>query len=109
MTIAELQLSAAYRLAQRNLGAWLEQGSAGLRQRAFHARSALAPLDPAERARLARWLAWLCVAGRSRGDDALPARLRRLDARLHRAVERALPLLPAGMAPMREPSRMLSA
>ncbi|WP_049623085.1 hypothetical protein [Frateuria defendens] len=93
-TVVELQLSAAYRQAQRKLGHWIAQSGAISRQQAFQARAALAPLDATEHDRLVRWLAWLCVAARSRGDARLPSRLRRLDATLQQAVERALARLP---------------
>ncbi|HET6555146.1 MAG TPA: hypothetical protein VFG49_16595 [Dyella sp.] len=96
-TIAELSLSPAYRLAQRAVASWLERGQAGARQAAFAARAALASLDTVERSRLARWLAWLAVAAHSRGEESPQARVGRLDASLHQAMEDALARLPAGM------------
>ncbi|WP_430392405.1 hypothetical protein [Dyella sp. 20L07] len=96
-TIAELSLSPAYRLAQRALASWLERGHAGARQAAFTARAALAGLDATERGRLARWLAWLAVAAQSRGVTSPEARVQRLDATLHQAMEDALARLPAGV------------
>ncbi|WP_445145772.1 hypothetical protein [Dyella sp. Tek66A03] len=96
-TIAELSLSKAYRHAQRSLSSWLERGEAGARQGAFVVRAALGGLDATERGRLARWLAWLSVAARSRGKASLEARIHRLDASLHEAVQDALARLPAGM------------
>jgi hypothetical protein len=93
-TIAELSLSPAYRQAQRSLAAWLERGHAGVRQAAFAARSALSGLDATERGRIARWLAWLEVAAQSRGTASPDARVRRLDASLHQAMQDALARLP---------------
>ncbi|MGC1549729.1 MAG: hypothetical protein WA777_14490 [Rhodanobacter sp.] len=98
-TIAELALSAAYRQAQRALAAWLERGSAEMRRGAFATRAAIAGLDDAERHRLARWLAWLCVAARSRG-ESIQMRIQRLDAALSMTVEDVLARLPGGMDPM---------
>jgi len=94
-TIAELTLSPAYRLAQRAVAAWLERGHANARQTAFAARAALGGLDATEKGRLARWLAWLTVAARSRGALSPIGRIQRLDASLHRVVEDALRRLPA--------------
>jgi hypothetical protein len=96
-TIAELSLSPAYRLAQRALAAWLERGHASARQAAFTARAALASLDPTERSRLARWLAWLSVAAQSRGEMSPEGRVQRLDATLHQAMEDAIARLPGNM------------
>ena len=93
-TVAELSLSPAYRLAQRALAFWLERGHVGLRQAAFAARSALSALDPTERGRIARWLAWLEVAAQSRGLASPEARIRRLDASLHHAMQDAFKRLP---------------
>ena len=107
-TIAELVLSAAYRSAQRALSAWLEYGNAAARRRAFAVRAALAALDATERDRLARWLAWLCVAASSHGEDSLSARIRRLDATMHAAMEDALARLPK-VTPQLVRSRRLSA
>lgn len=97
-TIPQLSLSPVYRHAQRMLGAWLEQGHATARLHAVRVRAALAPLDPVERHRFARWLAWLCVAAEHRRSD-LHGRIRRLDATLHRSVEAAVALLPATARP----------
>ena len=96
-TIAELTLSPAYRLAQRALAAWLERGQADARQAAFGIRAALAGLDATDRSRLARWLAWLSVAARSRGDVAPEGRIQRLDASLHQAMQDALTRLPGSL------------
>ncbi|WP_109125401.1 hypothetical protein [Dyella sp. C11] len=93
-TIAELSLSPAYRLAQRALAFWLERGPSGARQAAFAARAALSGLDATERSRLARWLAWLEVAARSQGMVSPEARVQRLDATLHLAMQDALARLP---------------
>ena len=93
-TIAELSLSPAYRHAQRAMSGWLEHGTARVRQAAFAARAALAGLDAPERGRLARWLAWLEVAARSRGAASPEPRVRRLDASLHRAMQDAMARLP---------------
>lgn len=108
-TTVELHLSAAYRHAQRNLGHWLEQGTTGLRQRAFAVRAALAQLDPVEHHRLARWLAWLCVAAQSRGEANPEARIGRLDPALHRSLLLSLARLPAGIGQPRAPGHRLSA
>jgi len=96
-TIAELNLSPAYRLTQRALASWLERADADARQQAFATRSALAGLDATERGRLARWLAWLAVAAMSRGAASPEGRIRRLDATLHQAMQDAFARLPAGM------------
>jgi hypothetical protein len=93
-TVAELSLSPAYRLAQRALAFWLERGQGAARQAGFAARAALSALDPAERGRIARWLAWLEVAARSRGLASPEARVRRLDASLHQAMQDAFGRLP---------------
>lgn len=97
-TLPQLSLSPVYRHAQRVLGAWLEQGHAAARLHAVRVRAALAPLDPVERHRFARWLAWLCLAAEQRR-PGLDGRIRRLDATLHRAVEAARALLPATARP----------
>ncbi|HEV2621394.1 MAG TPA: hypothetical protein VGU65_04805 [Frateuria sp.] len=93
-TVPQLSLSPVYRHAQRVLGTWLEQGHAVARLHAVRVRAALAPLDPVERHRFARWLAWLCLAAEQRRFD-LDGRIRRLDVALHRAVQTARALLPA--------------
>jgi hypothetical protein len=98
-TVAELSLSPAYRLAQRALASWLERGHAGARQAAFAARAALSGLDATERSRIARWLAWLEVAAASRGLASLGARVQRLDASLHQAMQDAFTRLP-GQTPV---------
>ena len=95
-TSTELVLSAAYRHAQRTIAPWLEQAHANARQRAFAARAALANLDPLERNRLARWLAWWCVSISRRGEASLAMRILRLDVALHQAVETAMARLPLG-------------
>ncbi|WP_114241781.1 hypothetical protein [Dyella sp. C9] len=96
-TIAELSLSEAYRKAQRALAAWLERGPAAARQDAFAVRAALALVDATERSRLARWLAWLTVAARIRGEASPAPRIQRLDASLHQAMEDAMARLPMGL------------
>jgi hypothetical protein len=108
-TTVELHLSAAYRHAQRSLGHWLEQGSTGLRQRAFAVRAALAQLDVTEQHRLARWLAWLCVAAQSRGEVTPEARIGRLDPALHQSLALSLARLPAGIGRLRAQGHRLSA
>jgi hypothetical protein len=108
-TIAELSLSPAYRLAQRALAAWLERGHAGVRQAAFATRAALSGLDATERGRIARWLAWLEVAASSRGQGSPGARIRRLDASLHQAMQDALTRLPGQTAVARSGSHRRSA
>jgi len=97
-TSAELLLSPVYRHAQRTLGDWLEHAQAGARHQAFRTRLALAALDAVDRHRLARWLAWLCLATQLRGDTGLITRLRRLDANLYQLVAETLSRLPASMA-----------
>lgn len=94
-TIAELSLTKAYRQAQRVLASWLERGPADARQGVFAVRAALGGLDATERSRLARWLAWLSVAARSRAEVSPEGRIQRLDASLHQAVQDALARLPA--------------
>ncbi|AIF45779.1 hypothetical protein [Dyella japonica] len=93
-TTAELSLSPAFRLAQRTLACWLERGHVGARQAAFAVRAVLSGLDAAERGRIARWLAWLEVAAHSRGLASPEARIRRLDASLHQAMQDAFRRLP---------------
>ncbi|MEI7036624.1 hypothetical protein [Fulvimonas yonginensis] len=97
--LPQLSLSPVYRHAQRLLGAWLEQGQASARLHAVRVRAALAALDPVERHRFARWLAWLCVAAEYRRVD-LGTRIRRLDAALSRAVEAARATLPRSARPL---------
>nr|WP_199042863.1 hypothetical protein [Dyella sp. ASV24] len=97
-TIAELSLSPAYRLAQRALALWLEHAAGGARQAAFLARTALSGLDAVERGRIARWLAWLEVAAQSRALASPAARVQRLDASLHQAMQDALARLPGQTA-----------
>jgi len=108
-TIAELSLSPAYRLAQRALASWLERGHAGARRAAFVARAALSGLDATERSRIARWLAWLEVAAHSRGSISPEARVRRLDATLHQAMQDALTRLPGQTVAARTGSHRRSA
>jgi hypothetical protein len=97
-TIAELTLSSPFRHAQRTLAAWLEQGHATARRTMFAARAALPALSAAERHQLARWLAWLEAALRSRREPSLADRVRRLDASLYQAMEQALARLPVQAA-----------
>ena len=94
-TFTELVLTPVYRQAQRALTQWLEHGHGTARQLAFRARAALAQLDPVERHRMARWLAWMSVAEHSRGRRMLDTRLKQLDGALHHLVQEALQLLPA--------------
>lgn len=104
-THPELALSAPYRKAQRRLAEWLEPRRTARRQ-LFAVRGALAQLDAAERHSLSRWLAWLCMAGMSRGDSLL-GRIRRLDAALCASTEAALMQLPAmtHLSAIRHPRR----
>lgn len=95
-TMPQLSLSPVYRHVQRMLGAWLEQTPAVARRHALRVRGALVGLDPVEHHRLARWLAWLCVAAQYRRVD-LAGRIRFLDGPLHRAVSAALQTLPQSM------------
>jgi len=95
-TIAELRLSPAYRTAQRAIAQWLERGYA--RGAAFAVRATLSALDATERSRMARWLAWLQVAAQSRGLVSPAARVQRLDASLHQAMQDALARLPGQTA-----------
>ncbi|TCV92156.1 hypothetical protein EC912_108150 [Luteibacter rhizovicinus] len=96
-TTSELTLSPAYRQSQRALSAWIEQTGAGARRHAFTARSSLSGLAAFERGRLARWIAWLCIAGESRGEPSLIGRLRRLDGALYTSVYEALDRLPGAV------------
>ncbi len=71
-TIAEMALSAPYREAQRTLAAWLDRDTTtARRQKAFSARTAMTRLNSVERHALARWLAWLCLAADTRGENSL--------------------------------------
>ncbi len=108
-TIAELTLSGPYRHAQRIVAAWLEQGQALARRRAFAVRVALAALNSTERHRLARWLAWLAVAAESRRHPPLLSRIRLLDVALGEAAEDALSRLPVDIASKRADNRRLMA
>jgi len=97
-TTVELILSPGYRQAQRAIALWIEQNGASARRQAFAARATLSALETVELGRLARWLAWLCVAGVSCGDESLLDRIRRLDGSLYANVDAALDLLPATAA-----------
>ncbi|MEV8521542.1 hypothetical protein ABZR86_17225 [Dyella marensis] len=108
-TIAELTLSGPYRHAQRILAAWLEQGQALARRRAFAVRVALAALNATERHRMARWLAWLAVAAESRRQPALLPRIRLLDAALGQAAEDVFARLPVDIAAKRADNHRLTA
>ena len=108
-TIAELALSASYRHAQRVLAVWLEHGNAVARRHVFAVRAALAVLDPTERDRLARWLAWLYVAASSRGESMLGKRIQRLDSAMHAAMNEALVRLPPSFGRMLAGGQRLSA
>lgn len=97
-TFTELALTPVYRLAQRSLAAWLEQGQGNVRQLAFRVRQALVGLDPVDEHRMARWLAWLALAERSQGRKGLDARVRQLDSGLYRRMQETLAHLPAAPA-----------
>ncbi len=97
-TSVELTLSPGYRHSQRAIALWIEQTGAPARRQAFTARATLSALGTVELGRLARWLAWLCVAGVSRGDESLLGRIRRLDGSLYANVDAALDMLPATAA-----------
>ncbi|WP_329742381.1 hypothetical protein [Dyella sp. A6] len=92
-TVAEMALTASYRHAQRVLAAWLERSHSGARRGIFDARASLVGLDAIERHRLARWLAWLCLASRQRKSTLL-TRIRHLDPSLGLATIAALSQLP---------------
>ncbi|GLQ98384.1 hypothetical protein [Dyella mobilis] len=87
-----MALSAPYRKAQQRLAAWLERDRTATRQ-VFDLRSALASLDARDRHSLSRWLAWLAVAARSRGESIL-GRIQRLDPTLASSTREALKRLP---------------
>ena len=93
-TTPELRLSAPYRQAQRLLAVWLERGLTRATRQVFALRTAVAALSITERHSLSRWLAWLCVAGASRGESILE-RIRRLDDMLGKSTFDALSRLPA--------------
>jgi hypothetical protein len=95
-TIAEITLSETYRNAQRVLADWLEREGTSARRRAFLARAALARLDAVERYRLARWLAWLCMAASVRG-ESLIGRIKRLDTSLGTTTADAFARLPVSL------------
>ena len=97
-TFTELVLTPVYRHAQRALAQWLEHGHGAARQLAFRARAALAQLDPVDRHRIARWLAWMSLAEHSRGRRLLDARLKQLDGTLHLLMLDALQRLPGAAA-----------
>lgn len=92
-TFTQLALSPVYRHAQRMLSQWHDAGPAAVRREAFKARAALARLDPADRHRLARWLAWIVRAEHCRGSRRLDQRLRQLDASLHGLMRTTLATL----------------
>ncbi|WP_147293332.1 hypothetical protein [Dyella monticola] len=91
-TIPEMALSAPYRKAQRLLSAWLEGGRTARRQ-VFTIRAVLPALDAADKHRLSRWLAWLCVAAGARGEWLL-RRIERLDPAFGASTAAALLQLP---------------
>lgn len=95
-TTPELLLSAPYRHAQRVLAEWLERDVIDALRQVFTVRAVVASLNAAERHRLSRWLAWLCVAAASRGHSVL-GRIRRLDLTLGESTENILSRLPMGM------------
>lgn len=92
-TTPELTLSAPYRQAQRLLAIWLERDRVRARRQAFALRTAVAALSATERHSLSRWLAWLCVAGASRGESILGL-IRQLDDMLGKSTFDALSRLP---------------
>ena len=94
-TTPELTLSAPYRQAQRLLATWLDRDRIRARRQVFALRTAVAALNAAERHSLSRWLAWLCVAGASRG-EAILGRIRQVDEMLGKSTFEALSRLPAG-------------
>lgn len=94
MLLPQINLSPAYRLAQRQLAQWLEADQRRARRVAFATRTALAALNEIERGTLARWLAWTCVAARSQGIEGVLARLQRLDTSLGVATEARIRQLP---------------
>ncbi len=96
--LSEITLSPAYRHVQRQLSRWLESGRTGDAS-AFAVRTALGTLNLVEYDRLSRWLAWLCLAARSRGDSMLAMRLKRLDTALGSAVRLAMHKLPGARRP----------
>ena len=91
----ELTLSPVYRHAQRVLSQWIDARHAAARREAFRTRAAVAQLGPADRHRLARWLAWIVSAERCRGSRRLDERLRQLDASLHALMRTTLATLPS--------------
>ncbi|AND70858.1 hypothetical protein ATSB10_34040 [Dyella thiooxydans] len=93
-TFMELTLSPVYRHAQRVLSQWIDARHAAARREAFRTRAAVAQLGPADRHRLARWLAWIVSAERCRGSRRLDERLRQLDASLHALMRTTLATLP---------------
>lgn len=98
--LSEVTLSPAYRHVQRLLSTWLESGRiASGDHSAFAVRTAIGALDLVEYDRLSRWLAWICVAARSRGDSTLAARLKQLDTTLGSAVRMAMHKLPGMVVP----------
>lgn len=88
-------LSPTYRHAQRLLARWLEdEHDADGHDTRFAVRAAWHALDAVEHDRMARWLAWLCLAASRRGDTTPMPRLQRLDAALGRAIGHAMHKLP---------------
>lgn len=96
VTPPQIHLTPTYRRAQRKLAGWLEAGPRDARRAAFGARAAVAALDAVDHTRLARWLAWVCLAERSRGRDDTGVRVEWLDAALGAATREQLRRLPAG-------------
>lgn len=98
-TLPHINLSHGYREAQRLVARWLESSPRDARRLAFAARAALGHLDRSEHDRLARWLAWTCVAARSQGRDDVMIRLERLDGAMGHATTTQLGRLPGQRLP----------
>ncbi|NII12289.1 hypothetical protein [Oleiagrimonas sp. C23AA] len=93
-TYTEIKLEPAYRQALRSVATWLERAGGDARRAAFAARSALANLTLVDGERLARWLAWQCLAAHSQGNVSLLSRIQRLDGELAARVKTQLMRLP---------------
>ena len=93
-TLPEIRLSSTFRQSQRRLASWLEAEPRAARRMAFGARISLGSVSASERDRLARWLAWLCVAAGNRDGHRPLTRLERLDAPLGPAIRAHLDKLP---------------
>ncbi len=104
---SEIRLSPLYRHAQRVTARWLEHASQ--ETVAFAVAAAWNALGIVEYHRLARWLAWQCLARASQGDHTLLARIMRLDAALGQAIQRTAHRLPGAYPALRERLLPLSA